>query len=370
MSRHPELFTPITLGGVTLPNRLVVAPMCQYSAEDGRMTDWHLQHLGTFACSGAALFVVEATGVTPEGRITPRCTGLYDDATEAAMARPLALYRSITRNPIGIQLAHAGRKASTSPPFLGGRPLSAGEGAWQTVAPSAIPFGEGWHTPRELSIEEIGALKDDFVEAAKRALRLGFDVVELHSAHGYLLHQFLSPLVNRRKDEYGRDRMKFPLEVVAAVRAAWPKERCLGVRINASDWADGGFTVEDAIPYVQELKRHGVDYVCVSSGATVPHARIPATPGYQVPFAEKIRESVGIAVRAVGLIADADQAQAIVASGQADMVAMARAFLDNPRWVWHAAERLGVKIGYPPQYARSRGDSWPGAQIARPKELA
>jgi 2,4-dienoyl-CoA reductase-like NADH-dependent reductase (Old Yellow Enzyme family) len=368
--RRRSLFTPIALGGITLPNRIVVAPMCQYSAQDGSMSDWHLQHLGTFACSGAGLFVVEATGVTPEGRITPLCTGLYDEANEAAMARALALYRSITKHPIGIQLAHAGRKASAHPPFLGGKSLAAGEGAWQTVAPSPIAFGDGWHVPEELTSAALSRLKDAFVEATKRAHRLGFDVVELHSSHGYLLHQFLSPLANQRKDEYGRNRMKFPLEVAAAVREVWPKERCLGARISAHDWADGGLGPDDAVAYARELKKIGVDYVCVSSGAMVPHARIPVAPGYQVPFAFQVRSQAGIATRAVGMIADPDQAEAIVASGEADMVAMARAFLDNPRWVWHAAERFGVKIDYPPQYARSHGDVWPGAAIARPKETA
>jgi NADPH2 dehydrogenase len=238
------------------------------------------------------------------------------------------------------------------------------------VAPSPIAFGEGWPVPHELSLRELAQLKDDFVAAAARAKRLGFDAVELHSSHGYLLHQFLSPLANQRKDDYGRNRMKFPLEVAAAVREAWPKERCLGARISGNDWAEGGLVAEDAVAYARELKRIGLDYVCVSSGAMVPHARIPVAPGYQVGFAHAVKEAVPIAVRAVGMIADPDQAEAIVASGEADMVAMARAFLDNPRWVWHAAERFGVKLDYPPQYARSRSDAWPGAQIARPKELA
>jgi 2,4-dienoyl-CoA reductase-like NADH-dependent reductase (Old Yellow Enzyme family) len=369
MSQRPKLFTPIDLGGLTLPNRMVVAPMCQYSAHDGRMSDWHLAHLGTFACSGAGLFVVEATGVTPEGRITPRCTGLYDDATEAAMARALALYRSITKHPIGIQLAHAGRKASTQPPFLGGKPLTDAT-AWQTVAPSAIPFGDGWHTPHELSLSELSRLKDDFVHSAERAQRVGFDVIELHASHGYLLHEFLSPLTNQRKDSYGQERMKFPLEVAEAVRALWPKSRCLGARISANDWAEGGLGPDDAVAFARELKRVGLDYVCVSSGALVPHARIPVGPGYQVGFAHQVRHGSGMAVRAVGMIADPDQAEAILAAGEADMVAMARAFLDNPRWVWHAAERFGVTLDYPPQYARSRPDAWPGAQIARPREHA
>lgn len=370
MSQHPKLFEPIDLGGITLPNRIVVAPMCQYSAQAGCMTDWHLVHLGQFALSRAGIFFVEATGVTPEGRITPRCTGLYDDATEAAMARALAVYRGITKHPIGIQLAHAGRKASSAPPFLGGKPLPKEQGGWQTVAPSPIPFGEGWPVPHELSVSEMKALVESFVKAAERACRVGFDAVELHSSHGYLLHQFLSPLANQRKDAYGKDRMKFPLEVAAAVREVWPKERCLGARISANDWMEGGLGPQDAVAYARELKRLGLDYVCVSSGALVPHARIPVAPGYQVGFASLVKTSVPIAVRAVGMIADPDQAEAILREGKADMVAMARAFLDNPRWVWHAAERFGVPLDYPPQYARARADVWPGAALARPRQTA
>ena len=362
----PKLFTPVQVGGVTLPNRIVVSPMCQYSADDGSMTEWHDAHLGTYACSGSGLFMVEATGVTREGRITHGCTGLYSEHNEAAMARRVQLYRGITSNPIGIQIGHAGRKASAQVPWQGGKALGPSESPWQTVAPSAIPFGEGWHTPHEFSVNEIRVLAEQFVSAALRAKRIGFDVVELHSAHGYLIHQFLSPLSNQRKDEYGRNRMKAPLEIAEAVRAVWPKDRGLGARINASDWIEGGFTPDDAVAYARELKRVGLDYVCVSSGATVPHAKIPVAPGYQVPFAEKVKRAVGIGVRAVGMIADPEQAEEIIASGKADTVAMARALLDNPRWVWHAAERFGVKIDYPPQYARSRADLWPGAAIARP----
>ena len=343
--------------------------MCQYSAHDGSMTDWHVMHLGTYAVSGAGLFVVEATGVTPEGRITHGCTGLYSDDNEAAMARVVKVYRGITKNPIGVQIGHAGRKASTHPPFKGGKPLGADESPWQTVAPSAIPFADEWHVPHELSTSEIRSLVDDFVAAAERAKRIGFDALELHSAHGYLLQQFLSPLSNQRKDEYGRDRMRFPLEVTRAVREVWPRERALGARINGSDWADGGWQVEDAVAYARELKRAGVDFVCVSSGGTVSHQKIPVTPGYQVPFAERVRTESGMKTRAVGMIADPAQAEDIIASGKADMVAMARAFLDNPRWVWHAAERYGVALDYPPQYARSRHDAWPGAKLARPASL-
>ena len=367
---HPKLFTPIQLGGVTLPNRIVVSPMCQYSAREGSMTEWHDMHLGHLAISGAGLLMVEATGVTPEGRITHGCTGLYSDANEAAMAAALQRLRKFSRIPVGIQLAHAGRKASAHPPFAGGKPLGADDSPWQTVAPSAIPFGEGWPAPRELSEEDLSGLRDDFARATERAARLAFDAVELHSAHGYLLHQFLSPLSNQRKDAYGRERMKFPLEVAGAVRAAWPKERCLGARISASDWVEGGLGPEDAVAYARELRRIGFDYVCVSSGALVPYARIPVEPGYQAGFAQKVKAAVPIRVRAVGLIADPHQAEEIVRSGKADMVALARGFLDDPRWVWHAAERLGVRLDYPPQYARSRPDLWPGAQIARPRETA
>jgi 2,4-dienoyl-CoA reductase-like NADH-dependent reductase (Old Yellow Enzyme family) len=363
----PKLFTPIDLGGITLPNRIVVSPMCQYSADDGSMTDWHLVHLGSFACSGAGLFVVEKTGVTREGRITHGCTGLYSDHNEQAMARALQVYRGITRNPIGIQLGHAGRKASASFPWQGGKPLAAQESPWRTVAPSAIPYGENWHVPHELSREELRTLIDAYVAAAERAKRIGFDVVELHSAHGYLLHQFLSPLSNKRKDEYGKERMKFPLQVAAAVREVWPRERALGARVNATDWAEGGWQPDDAVAYARELKRAGLDFVCVSSGATVPHAKIPVAPGYQVGFAERVKKEAGIKTRAVGMIVDPDQAEEILASGKADMVAMARGFLDNPRWVWHAAERFGVTIDYPPQYARTRRDQWPGAKLARPR---
>jgi len=362
---NPKIFTPLPLGGIVLPNRIAVSPMCQYSADDGCMTDWHLIHLGQLAYSGAGLLVVEATGVTREGRITHGCTGLYSDDNEAAMVRVVQACRRLSQHPIGIQLAHAGRKASVHTPWQGGKPLGAGESPWQTVAPSPIPFGEGWHVPRELEINEIKILVEKFVAATLRAKRIGFDAVELHSAHGYLLHQFLSPLSNQRKDEYGKNRMKAPLEIAQAVRDVWPKERALGARISGNDWVEGGLGPDDAVAYAKELKRIGFDYVCVSSGAMSPQARMPVGPGYQVGFASQVKQNVPIAVRAVGMIADPDQAEEIVASGKADMIAMARAFLDNPRWVWHAAERFGVKLDYPPQYARSRPDVWPGAKLAR-----
>ena len=361
-----KLFTPIQLGGITLPNRIVVSPMCQYSADDGCMSDWHLVHLGSMACSGAGLFVVEKTNVTRDGRITHGCTGLYSDHNEAAMARAVAVYRGITSNPIGVQIGHAGRKASSHVPWRGGKALGLGDSPWQTVAPSAIAFGDGWPVPHEMSREELRQLVEAYVGATLRAKRIGFDVLELHSAHGYLLHQFLSPLANQRTDGYGKDRMKFPLEVAQAVREVWPKERALGIRMNATDWVEGGWGPDDAVAYARELKRAGFDFVCVSSGATVPHAKIPVAPGFQVAFAEKVRKEAGIKTRAVGMIANPEQAEEILASGKADMVAMARAFLDDPRWVWHAAERFDVKIEYPPQYARSHRSLWPGAALVRP----
>ncbi len=362
---NPKIFTPLQLGGVTLPNRLVISPMCQYSAADGCMTDWHMVHLGHLAYSGAGLMVIEATGVTREGRITHGCTGLYSDENEAAMARVVQACRRLSQNPIGVQLAHAGRKASTHVTWKGGKSLGPGDSPWQTVAPSPIPFGEGYHVPHEMTVSEIKTLVENFVAAALRAKRIGLDAVELHSAHGYLLHQFLSPLSNQRSDSYGKNRMQLPLEVAQAVRDVWPKERALGARISGSDWMDGGLGPDDAVAYAKELKRSGYDYVCVSSGALSTAARMKVEPNYQVPFAEKVKKAVDINVRAVGLIADPEQAEEIVASGKADMIAMARAFLDNPRWVWHAAERFGVKLDYPPQYARSRGDMWPGAKLAR-----
>ena len=364
-----KLFTPIQLGGVTLPNRIVVSPMCQYSADDGSMTDWHMMHLGALAASGAGLLMIEATGVTREGRISHGCTGLYSDNNEAAMRRVVEACRRVTRNPIGVQIGHAGRKASVQVPWLGGKALSAAESPWQTVAPSALAFGEGWHTPRELSAADIAGLAQAFAATARRALRLGLDVVEMHSAHGYLLHQFLSPLSNTRRDGYGgslENRMRAPLDMAQALRESWPKERALGARITASDWIEGGFEVAEAVAYARELARIGFDYVCVSSGGLVPQARIKVAPGYQVPFAEKVKKGAPIAVRAVGMIAEPEQAEEVVASGKADMVALARGFLDNPRWVWHAADRFGVKIDYPPQYARSHPELWPGARLARP----
>ena len=368
-----KLFTPIDLGGVTLANRIVVSPMCQYSAADGAMSDWHLVHLGSLAVSRAGLAIIEATGVTREGRISHGCTGLYSDLNEAAMKRAVDVYRGITKSPIGVQLAHAGRKGSAHVPWQGGKALGPGESPWQTVAPSAVAFAEDWHTPRALAADDIRGLADAFVAAAGRALRIGLDLIELHSAHGYLLHQFLSPLANQRTDRYGgslENRMRAPLEIARALREAWPKDRALGARITASDWAPGGFEAQDAVAYARALKAAGFDYVCVSSGGAVAQQKIKVVPGYQAGFAEAVRRGAQLPVMAVGMIAEPQQAEDILAAGQADMVALARAMLDDPRWVWHAAERFGVKLDYPPQYRRAHPDQWPGAELARPRQTA
>jgi 2,4-dienoyl-CoA reductase-like NADH-dependent reductase (Old Yellow Enzyme family) len=363
-----QLFTPIALRGLTLPNRIVVAPMCQYSAIDGSATDWHIMHLGSMAVAGPGLVMIEATGVEAAGRITPGCTGLYSDENETAMKRAIDACRAYGKAPVGIQLAHAGRKASCHVPWEGGTPLAPGKGAWQTFGPSAIPFDEGWHTPKALDRAGMDRIKAAFVQGAKRSERLGLDLIEMHSAHGYLMHQFLSPFSNHRTDEYGgslENRMRFPLEVAKALRAAWPAEKPFGVRISASEWMEGGFTLDEAVIYSSALKALGCDYICVSSGGNAAKARIPFTANYQVPFAARIRREAGIATRAVGLIADPHQAEAILTEGEADMVALARGFLDDPHWVWHAAEALGAEATYPPQYLRSKPTTWPGAKIAR-----
>jgi 2,4-dienoyl-CoA reductase-like NADH-dependent reductase (Old Yellow Enzyme family) len=367
----PHLFDPLALGPVELANRIAVAPMCQYSAQDGTATDWHLQHLMQLAISRAGLVVVEATAVEPEGRITQRCLGLYSDANEAAIARVLAAARQVAApgTRFGIQLAHAGRKAACRTPWEGGRPLTEAEGAWATVAPSAVPFADGGAVPVALDAAGLARAKAAFRQAAQRAVRLGFDAIELHMAHGYLLHEFISPLSNLREDAYGgtlASRMRFPLEVAAAVREVAPGSVALGARITGTDWAEGGLSPADAVPVAAALKAAGYDYVCVSGGGAVPHMQIPLGPGYQVPMAARVRAETGIVTRAVGLIVEPAQADAIVGSGQADCVALARAFLDDPRWVWHAAERLGATIPFPPQYARVARAQWPGAALVRP----
>ncbi|HWK43571.1 MAG TPA: NADH:flavin oxidoreductase/NADH oxidase [Stellaceae bacterium] len=353
-----SLFEPLTLRSVTLANRVVVSPMCQYSAEDGSANDWHLAHLGQLALSGAGLLITEATHVSAVGRITPHCLGLYSDANEAALGRVLRFMRQHGSGAIGVQLAHAGRKAASSVPWEGGGPLS--DGAWPVVGASPIAFAPGWHVPRELDADGLAEVKAEFVAAAQRADRLGIDVIELHGAHGYLLHSFLSPLSNRRGDGYGgsrANRMRFPLEVFEAVRTVFPADKPVGIRISASDHVEGGWSLDDSIALAHELKSLGADFIDVSSGGMSPDQKITVGPGYQVAYAGAIRRETGLVSMAVGMIDQPHQAETIIRDGSADLVALARGFLRNPRWVWDAADALGAEAHAPPQYARVRPSS-------------
>lgn len=359
-----QLFTPRAVGPLTLRNRIVVAPMCQYSAIDGVPQPWHVQHLGRLAISGAGLVIVEATGVEAAGRISPADTGLWNDDQETAFAALISGIRTYSDTPIGIQLGHAGRKASTTPPWIGNRAVTPEEGAWTTFAPSAIPFKDDWHTPVALDEAGMQRIIDAFVDAAGRALRAGFDLVELHAAHGYLLSEFLSPVSNHRTDEYGgsvENRMRFPLRVAQALRDAWPRDKALGARFNGSDWVDDGITVEEVQTFARALHDMGYDYLHVSSGGNLPRAPIPGgEPGYQLAFAEAVKTAVPEAnVIAVGMIYEPEQAEAIIAEGKADFVAVARAILDDPNWPHHAATALGQAEGLPNQYARATQTTWP-----------
>ncbi|HYC47780.1 MAG TPA: NADH:flavin oxidoreductase/NADH oxidase [Burkholderiales bacterium] len=360
-----KLFSPLSIGPVPLANRVTIAAMCQYSANEGSMTDWHVQHLGNLALSGASMLPIEATGVLPEGRITRWCTGLYSDENEAAMKRVVDFVRTISPIRIGVQLNHAGRKASAHRPWEGRGPLAEQEGAWTTCAPSPLALAPGWPTPLALDRAGLERVKAAFASAARRAARVGLDFVEVHSTHGYLLSEFLSPLSNHRGDEYGgslENRMRFPLEVFRGVREAFPREKAVGAKISGTDFAPGGWTPEDAVVYARELKALGCDYVTLSGGGVVLDAKVPVSPGYQVPYAQRVKREVGITTGSVGLIAGARQAEEIVASGKADFVALARGMLFDPRWPWHAALELGADIKYPPQYERASPKAWPGAE--------
>ena len=353
-----KLFSPLEVGKLKLANRIVIAPMCQYSAEDGCMTDWHTIHLGHLALSGAALLTIEATGVTADGRISYGDTGLWSDENEAAMAQVLASVRRWSDMPIAIQLGHAGRKASTDKPWFGGAQIASDqENGWQTVAPSPIPFAEGENPPKELDRARLDQVRQAFADAAIRAARLDLAAVQIHAAHGYLLHQFLSPLSNRRTDEYGgslENRMRFPLEVIDAVRAALPADRPVTVRLSATDWVQGGWDIDEAIAFSKALEARGCSAIHVSSGGLHPAQKIPVGPGYQVPLARAIKQAVDIPVVAVGMITGFEQAEAIIGTGDADLVALARGMLFDPRWPWHAAAELGGKVKAPPQYLRSQ----------------
>ncbi|MFI6345640.1 NADH:flavin oxidoreductase/NADH oxidase [Streptomyces sp. NPDC050560] len=355
------LFEPYTLRSVTFPNRVWMSPMCQYSADTsgpltGAANEWHHAHYGARAVGGAGLVMTEATAVSPEGRISPADLGIWND-TQADALRPIASFVKQRGGVPGVQLAHAGRKASTSAPWLGGGPLSPADGGWEPVAPSAVPFDDGRALPAELTVEQIGAVAGQFREAARRALDAGFEVAEVHGAHGYLIHQFLSPLSNKRADEYGGsfgNRVRFALQVVDAVREVWPEDKPLFFRVSATDWLDEvGWSDDDTVRLAPLLKEHGVDLVDTSTGGNAPRVRIPAGPGYQVRFAERVRREGGLATAAVGVITEPGQAEKIIAGREADAVLLGRALLRDPYWPQHAASELGVRIAVPDQYARA-----------------
>jgi 2,4-dienoyl-CoA reductase-like NADH-dependent reductase (Old Yellow Enzyme family) len=352
-----RLFDPLALRDVTLANRIVVSPMCQYSAAAGQATDWHLVHWGQLLQSGAGMFCIEATAVTPEGRITPGCLGLWDDATEHALGDRLArARRQAPPMPVAIQLAHAGRKGSSGRPWEGGALIPPGDGGWTPVAPSAVAYADDEAAPSALDAAGLASVITAFADAACRAGQIGIDAVELHMAHGYLLHEFLSPLANRRDDAYGgsfENRIRFPLAVFDAARAAWPAAKPLGVRVSATDWVEGGWTLEETIDLARRLKARGADWIDVSSGGVSPKQKLILGPGYQVPFARAIRRATGMTTMAVGLITEARQADEIIAAGAADMVALARAMLWDPRWPWHAAAALGGTVNGPQPYWRA-----------------
>ena len=359
----PTLFHSLDLAGLRLDNRIVVAPMCQYSAQDGCMTDWHLAHLSALALSGAAYVTIQASAVLPEGRISDKDVGLWDATTQAAMGDVVGRVKALSGTPVLVQLSHAGRKASVEVPWLGGKAIAPGAPrGWQTMAPSAVPFHDGDPAPQELDVAGLARVKQAFVEATLRAMDIGLDGVELHGAHGYLLHQFLSPLSNHRTDAYGGDlagRMRFPLEVVEAVRAVLPADKPLVVRLSASDWVAGGWDLEQTVALSRELEARGASAIHVSSGGLHPAQAIPVGPNYQVPFARAVKQAVGIPVIAVGLITEAQQAEAIVGMGDADLVALARGILYDPHWPWHAAAQLGAKVRAPNQYMRSQPRLYP-----------
>jgi 2,4-dienoyl-CoA reductase-like NADH-dependent reductase (Old Yellow Enzyme family) len=353
-----HLFAPFEIGGMSLPNRIIIAPMCQYSAVEGSATDWHMIHLGHLALSGAALLIVEATAVCAEGRITSADLGLYNDHNAAALARVIAAIRAYSPIRLALQLAHAGRKASVRLPWQGGAQVAPDlPGGWKTQAPSPVPFNPGDDAPAALDAKGMARVREYFAAAARRAATLGFEGIEVHAAHGYLLHQFLSPIANQRGDEYGgplKNRLRFPLEIFESVRRAFPAERPVWVRVSASDWVPGGWDIEDTLAFAEALKARGCAAIHVSSGGLSPLQKIATGPGYQVPFAGRIKAATGMPTIAVGLITEAAQAEAILAGGEADAIAVARAALYDPRWPWHAAAELGATVVAPEQYLRSQ----------------
>ena len=352
------LFSPLALRRLELANRIVISPMCQYSAREGCATAWHHAHLGSLALSGAGLLCLEATAVVPEGRISPQDLGLWNDQTEEALGRVVEMIRAVSPIKLALQLGHAGRKASMPAPWVGGPAVPAAAGGWLPVAPSALAYSDSYRQPRALEPTEIEAVIEAFADSARRAARIGFDAVEVHAAHGYLLHQFLSPLSNRREDEFGgclANRMRLPLAVFDAVRASFPSDRPVGVRVSATDWVESqaSWQLDDTIAFAQALKPLGCDWIDVSSGGLSPAQKITPAPGYQLPLAQAVRAASGLPTMAVGLITEPQQAEAVRASGQADLVALGRRFLFDPHWAWRAARELGIDIPVPPQYQRA-----------------
>lgn len=350
-----NLFAPLRLRGIQLKNRIAVSPMCEYSARDGHPTNWHLVHLGSRAVGGAALVMTEATGVSAVGRISLADTGIYLDSHVQSW-RPIAEFIREQGALPGMQLAHAGRKGSTAIPCLGEGAVPPKDGGWEPVAPSAVPFNSNYPMPKELAVGDIDQIVSEFVAAARRALQVGFQIVEIHAAHGYLLHEFYSPLSNQRTDEYGgsfENRIRLLLQVAKAVRGIWPEQQPLFVRISATDWKEGGWDLEQSVELCRRLKGLGVDLIDVSSGGIVPGVRIPVGPGYQVGFAATIRRETGVATGAVGMISEPEQAETIIATGQADIVLLARELLRDPYWPRRAAKALGAKIKPPVQYERA-----------------
>ena len=357
-----QLFSPFSLGPLQLQNRIVIAPMCQYSAENGEATDWHLIHLGHLALSGAGLLIIEATAVEADGRISPGDLGLWSDATEAALSKVLTSIRQYSPIPIAIQLSHAGRKASSQAPWDGGQLITVEEGGWQTLAPSALAFAPHEAAPVALDLAGMERVLQAFVASAQRAHRIGIDAIEIHAAHGYLLHQFLSPLSNARTDEYGgslENRMRFPLAVFDAMRAAVPSTMPVGLRLSGTDWVEGGWDVAQSVVFCHALRERGCAFVHITSGGLSPLQKIPMGPNYQVPLAEQIRAETGLPTIAVGLITEPEQAEALIVEGRADLVGLARGILFDPRWPWHVAAKLGAQVVAPKQYWRSqpRGQS-------------
>ena len=362
MTRPSKLFTPIRLGPLELRNRIMVSPMCQYSAVDGKPTDWHRVHLGSLAISGAGMLCLEATAVAPEGRITPGCLGLYSDEHQAALQQLVQSLRAVSPMPLALQLCHAGRKASSHKPWEGGSLIDPADGGWLPLGPSAVPQKPVEPPPRAMDGADIRQLIADFAQATRRARELGFEAIELHMAHGYLLHQFMSPLSNRRDDGYGgsfENRVRLPLQVMQAVMEAAGPGMPVGVRLSATDWVDGGWDPEQTVELARRLEGLGCAFLDISSGGVSHLQKIPVEPGYQVPFAAQVKRAVGIPVMTVGLITDPRQAEDILEQGHADVIAMARGFLHDPRWPWRAAAELGGTVIPPKQLLRSLPRGFP-----------